>query len=306
METGIVFNLQKCSIHDGPGIRTLVFLKGCPLACAWCSNPESQGTGPEIASFPSRCIGCHACREVCPEGAIVQDGAHLAIDPGRCSNCLACAWPCYAGSKQVVGRAMTTAEVMAEAMKDRTFYKHSGGGITFSGGEPLMQPAFLLELLGECRRLGVDAALETTAHGSFDALAAAARLLDTLYIDLKHLDPDRHRELTGVANTLILDNIRRLDGEGKRFIVRIPVIPGCNDGPGEIEAIARFCLGLESVAAIELLPYHPLGEHKYASLGRDYPLKGLAAPSGQRMAELRDAVTGILAPRRIPCAVVHA
>jgi pyruvate formate lyase activating enzyme len=305
METGIVFNLQKCSIHDGPGIRTLVFLKGCPLACAWCSNPESQGTAPEIASFPSRCIGCRACQEACPEGAIVQDGARLRTDPARCGTCMACAGACYAGSRQVVGRAMTTAEVMAEVLKDRTFYKHSGGGVTFSGGEPLMQPAFLLELLGECRRHGVGTALETTAHGSFGALREAARLLDTIYIDIKHMDPHRHRQLTGVANTLILDNIRKLDGEGKRFVVRIPVVPGCNDGPGEIEATARFCLELESVAAIELLPYHPLGEPKYRSLDRDYPLKGLEAPGGQRMGAIRDAVAGIVASRRIPCAVVH-
>jgi len=201
---------------------------------------------------------------------------------------------------------MTAAEVMAEVMKDRAFYKHSGGGVTFSGGEPLMQPDFLLELLKECRRLGVDTAIETSAHGSFDTLREAARYLDRMFIDIKHMDPQKHQELTGVSNALILENIRKLDREHKRFVVRVPIIPGCNDGSGQIESTARFCLELESVAALELLPYHPLGEHKYRSLNRDCPLQGLEAPSGPRMAELRDAADGILAARRIPVAVLHA
>jgi len=303
---GTVFNLQKCSIHDGPGIRTLVFLKGCPLKCIWCSNPESQKTGAEIASFPTRCIGCQACRENCPAQAIVQDGSGYRIDAGRCINCLECAGHCYANSKQVVGKEMSAAEVMAEVMKDRAFYKHSGGGVTFSGGEPLMQPEFLLELLRECRRLGVNTAMETSAHGRFDTLREAARYLDTLYIDIKHMDPHLHHELTGASNALILDNVRKLDQEHEQFVVRIPIIPGCNDGCGQIESTARFCLELESVSALELLPYHKFGEHKYSSLNRDYPLKGLDAPSGQRMAEVRDAVAGIAAKRRIPVAVVQA
>lgn len=306
MQKGIVFNIQKCSIHDGPGIRTLVFLKGCPLKCIWCSNPESQGAGPEIASFPKRCIGCQACREICPEGAIFQDGPSLRIDPGLCRNCQKCAEGCYADSKQVVGRAMTTAEVMAEVLKDRAFYKHSGGGVTFSGGEPLMQPEFLLKLLRECRRFGIDTAMETSAHGSFDLLREAARHLDTIYIDIKHMDPRTHRELTGSSNAMILDNIRRLNGEHKRFVVRIPIIPGCNDEPAQIERTARFCLELESVAALELLPYHKLGEHKYLNLNKDYPLEGLEAPSERGMMEIRDAVDGILAARRIPVTVLHA
>jgi pyruvate formate lyase activating enzyme len=201
---------------------------------------------------------------------------------------------------------MTSAEVVAVVLKDRAFYQRSGGGVTFSGGEPLLQPAFLLEALGECRRLGVPTAMETSAHGSFEALREAARHLDTLYIDIKHMDAEKHRELTGASNTLILDNIRKLDGEHAGFVIRIPVIPGRNDEPGQIEATARFCLELESVTALELLPYHPLGEHKYSSLNRDYPLHGLAAPSGQRMAELRYRVDGIVAARRIPVAVVDA
>ena len=306
MQQGIVFNLQRCSLHDGPGIRTLVFLKGCPLQCLWCCNPESQETGPELASFPSRCIGCGACARACPEQAIVQDGAAFRIDAGRCNRCWKCAGLCYAESKRVIGRPMTIAGLMDVVVRDRAFYQRSGGGVTFSGGEPLMQPDFLLEALKECRRLEVPTAMETSAHGSFAALSEAARCLDTLYIDLKHLDPRRHLELTGVSNALILDNIRKLDRERRPFILRLPIIPGCNDEAGAIESAARFCLELESVAALELLPYHPLGEHKYLNLNKEYRLKGLQTPSGQRMAGLRATVEGILAPRRIPVAVMDA
>lgn len=306
MQRGIVFNVQKCSIHDGPGIRTLVFLKGCPLRCLWCSNPESQRLEPEIASFHKRCIGCGVCAERCPEEAIHQDGALFPIDRNRCDGCLKCVEGCYAGSKQVVGREMTTAEVMTEVLKDRAFYERSGGGVTLSGGEPLAQPEFLLDVLRECRRRGIHTAMETSAHCSFAALGEAARHLDTLFVDLKHMDPERHRRLTGVSNALILANIRRLDRARQRFVIRVPVIPGCNDGPEQIESTARFCRELESVAGIELLPYHQLGEHKYFNLDEVYSLTGVEPPSEPRMAELRDTVDGLVATRQIPVTIVHA
>jgi len=196
--------------------------------------------------------------------------------------------------------------VIREVMKDKPFYRLSGGGVTFSGGEPLFQPDFLLELLKECKKLGVNTAMETSGCGRFEVLWEAADYLDTIYYDLKCMDTEKHRELTGVSNVQINENLRQLAAAHGNVIVRIPVVPGCNDDAANIESIARFCLTLESVAGIELLPYHRLGEHKFSSMGREYVLKGLKEPDEQQMNDLAERINRITAKKGIVCSVVHA
>lgn len=308
MHTGVIFNIQKCSIHDGPGIRTLVFLKGCPLRCLWCSNPESQKVEPEIASLYKRCIGCRACEKICPQKAISCKNSQMLIDKELCNNCNLCAEVCCTNSKQVMGKKMTVDEVLIEILKDRPFYKKSGGGVTFSGGEPLMQPDFLLEILKKCKNLGIDTAIETSGYGSSIVLEEAAEYLDTIHFDIKHMNDIKHKELTGVSNKLILDNLIKLNNklEEKKVIVRIPVIPGYNDSEENISLTAQFCTQLKSVKRMELLPYHNLGEHKYKSINRNYELSEVKTPDGKYMEKLMNIAKNILCDKGIDCLILHS
>lgn len=299
---GNVFNIQKLSIHDGPGIRTLVFLKGCPLRCLWCANPESLELKPQIASFYNRCIGCGACKEICPKDAItVVDGAYV-IDTELCDdNCQLCSEECYAESKRIVGKEMTADEVIDEIMKDRGFYKRSGGGVTFSGGEPLMQADFLLEILKECKRLKLHTAIETSGYADNNKIKEIAEYLDLIYFDIKHLDSNKHRELTGVLNHKILGNLKTLNDMRKSIIVRIPIIPTYNDDENHIKGIAEFCMDLKSVIRIELLPYHNLGESKYKSIDKEYGLSEIETPASEQMDKLWEIISDI----GIDCEVVE-
>lgn len=282
MQTGIVFNIQKLSIHDGPGIRTTVFLKGCPLRCLWCANPESQRREPEIACFPARCIGCGYCREICPQKAVKND---LSIVRELCTRCLKCAEECFFDGKKVIGKSYTAEEIFREIRKDKVFYKKSGGGVTFSGGEPLMQQEFLMECLRMCRKEGIHTAIETTGMAQEENLLQAASLLDLIYFDLKHMDDELHKKLTGVSNRQILKNFRRLTAVHRNVTVRIPVIPGCNDEEENIRKTAAFAAEC-GAAGLELLPYHRLGEGKYDQIGREYHLKDRKAPGEDFMQKL--------------------
>ena len=279
MQTATVFNVQKFSLDDGPGIRTVVFLKGCPLRCYWCSNPESQLRRPQLEWNARSCVGCRACLAVCPDAPAAgpEDRRHVdvrAVD-AESPEAAAAVAGCPGRALSVAGRTRSTGDVFEECMQDEPFYQQSGGGVTLSGGEPLTWPDFCVELLGLLREAGVDTNVETTAHVPARDFERVTELLSHAYIDMKHWDATAHREGTGVNNDLILANTRAAIERGVDVLVRTPVIPGFNDG---IEDARRFAERLHEVGAtrVQLLPFHNLGESKYDLLGRDYRLHGLA------------------------------
>ena len=292
---GVVTDIQRFSVHDGPGIRTTVFLKGCGLRCAWCHNPETLRPGPELQVLPDRCIGCDACRQACPRGAHAVEGGARRFLRDRCRACGSCARTCYAGALVLVGREMESGEVLAEVLEDAPFYRRSGGGMTLSGGEPLGQAGFSRELLEGAKAEGLHTAVETSLAASWDRVALLLPLADLFLVDLKLMDPARHREWTGAANDRILENARRLSREGRPLVIRTPVVPGVNDAPGAIGAVADFVRDLSSAEAYELVPYHPLGTGKYRSLGIESRFDGAEPPS----AGLLEALAGEAARRGI-------
>lgn len=274
---GNVFNIQRYSLHDGPGIRTVVFLKGCPLRCYWCSNPESQRSYPELAYTPSKCIGCHACfqcKPLCSYGAIDQneDGT-VEVNREVCRNCLECVRSCPSKALHTLGRQMTVLDVIKAAEADSAFYTRSGGGLTISGGEPLMQADFVIEILKEAQKRRIDATIETCGYALWDDVNRVGEKLKTIIYDIKSTDSKKHKQFTGVTNELILDNLIKLRQTFPklRISVRTPVIPDFNDSEADIGAILDFLNALPNVS-YELLPYHRLGRQKYEFLGRAYPM----------------------------------
>ena len=262
---GLVFDIQRFSIHDGPGIRTTVFLKGCPLACAWCHNPEGISPRPEVVWVAGRCMRCGTCATVCPEAAVAPAGGQAAAapdDPARCRRCGACVEHCPTGARRMAGREMAAAKVVAEAARDRVFYEESGGGVTLSGGEPLLQPDFALALLEGCREAGLHVALDTCGHAPRERVLAAGALADLVLFDVKTTDPEKHRAATGADNALILGNLRALAGAGATLWLRVPVVAGFNDGGDDARATAALAASLGGVRRVSLLPYHELGRHK--------------------------------------------
>lgn len=278
MTTGVVFDIKRFSVHDGPGIRTTVFLKGCPLTCWWCHNPEGQGRRPELVLRPERCIGCRACLDVCERDAIVVRDDVIVTVRERCEMCGACADVCYPAAREMVGSRMSVSEVVAEVERDRAFYEESGGGVTLSGGEPLSQPVFLRELLAALEAAGLHAALDTCGYAPWATLDEVREDVDLFLYDVKLMDAARHRQFTGVSNVTILDNLRKLCHHGHRVIVRIPVIPGINDDWENLEAIGTLAAALPSVERVDLLSYHRIGRHKYRQLGRECRMPDVYQP----------------------------
>jgi pyruvate formate lyase activating enzyme len=271
-DEGTVFHIQRFSLQDGPGIRTTVFLKGCPLRCRWCSNPESQSPQPEILFRRQSCRSHRACVEACEVGAIsIEDGAPQ-LDRAACTGCMDCAKACPSGALEISGQRMSVEEVVEEACRDELFYTNSGGGVTLSGGEPLAQPEFASRLLARCKERALHTALDTCGFGPWEALARLLEHTDLVLFDVKHLEPARHLEGTEVDNALILENLRRtLDSEKSRVWIRIPVIPGYNDSEEHFRQLAAF-LGERPVEKVSLLGYHEWGRSKHVALGREYPL----------------------------------
>jgi len=285
---GTLFDIQRFSIHDGPGIRTLVFFKGCPLRCLWCDNPESWVSTPELGFSIQNCIGCGQCFKVCPTGAIKDDEER--VDRGKCIVCGKCAEVCYARALTIIGRTYTVEEVIAEVKKDIMFYRRSGGGVTVSGGEPLAQPEFLEALLRGLRSENVHIAIETTGYAREEVIRKIFPLIDLILYDIKHMDSEKHRKYTGVGNERIHHNARVAAGLGIPIIIRVPVIPGYNDSEANIRATVLFAQELGGVREFHLLPYHRLGQSKYRKLGRKYLLEGVKPPSQQQIEQLAKMV----------------
>ena len=268
--TGIIFAVKPFSLHDGPNLRTTVFFKGCPLKCRWCHNPEGISFSPSVVSMTEKCVGCGECVRGCSSEALVMtaEGVHREVD--RCSLCLQCVELCPALVHEPVGYRVKVEELIAEIAKDIAFFDQSGGGVTFSGGEPLAQPEFLMGLLEACGHLSIHRTVDTSAYASSETLMRVAEQTDLFLCDLKHMDDGIHREVTGVGNGSILENIRLLCREGRNIRVRIPLIPGINDSNDNLLKCIDFIheLRLES---IDLLPYHNAAGAKYDKLEQPYP-----------------------------------
>jgi pyruvate formate lyase activating enzyme len=272
--TGRVFDIRRYSVHDGPGIRTTVFLKGCPLRCAWCHNPESQSPLPQLLLRPERCLGCGACVRSCPHAAIRTTDGRCRTDAARCRTCGACADACSAEARELVGREMSVDAVLNEIERDRLFYDESGGGVTFSGGEPLGQFDFLRALLVGCRLRAIRTAIDTSGHAPTASLLEVAALTDLVLYDLKHLDDARHRHGTGVGNGLILANLRGLTATGVHVVVRVPLVPGFNDATDDLRRTAEFVATLDPVPRVQLLPFHAAAAEKHRRFGMPYRAYG--------------------------------
>jgi pyruvate formate lyase activating enzyme len=287
--TGLVTDFQRFSINDGPGIRTIVFLKGCPLHCVWCSNPETVFARPEIMMIPHNCIGCGRCVEVCPEKCIRSvEGMVHAIDRDRCllPDCGKCQQACYANAINISGRYLTVSEVMEVLERDREFYERTGGGVTFSGGEPFAQPGFLRELARAAKARNLHTAVETCGFVTWETVRSVLDFMDLVLYDIKHMDPESHIQGTGVTNELILENLKRINTAGKSIRVRLPLVPGFNDSEENIRATAAFIAGLSNLEALDILPYHRMGEPKWGQLDRSYALHGVGPHTKEQLEKL--------------------
>jgi pyruvate formate lyase activating enzyme len=290
--SGVVFNIQRFSIHDGPGIRTTVFLKGCPLRCRWCCNPESLRPFPEILTRDVKCIRCGKCVEACSQQAIAVVENTRIIQWEKCDYCMRCAEECPSGAIAAAGRHMTVTEVLDKVERDAGFYRRTGGGMTLSGGEPLVQWQFALTLLQEAKRAGLHTALDTTGYGDWEVLDEMLNFTDLVLYDVKHPNSAKHRKGTGVSNERILENLHKTVARVRPKVwVRHPVIPRFNDSEEDLEELCKLVLTLKpSVEKLSLLPYHRFGELKYAAMGREYPWKDIPTIADVKIEKFKELV----------------
>lgn len=285
---GVLFDIKRYSVHDGPGIRTTFFLKGCPLSCWWCHNPEGISPVPVLSWHRNRCIGCGRCIAVCPEGAWSESDGGMVRDASLCRGCRICEERCPTLAIDFADRKITLRELVKEAEKDIPFYDKSGGGVTFSGGEPFMQPEFLLSCLRALKEREISAAVDTSGCAPLDYLLEAAEYADLFLFDLKLADPREHKKYTGFSNGLILSNLVRLDEKiaslGRGGInIRIPLIPGINDSEETLKRLAGIAAELATLTGVNILPYHSIGKGKYRDLGKEYKMEGILPPTEQEV-----------------------
>ncbi len=323
--SAMIFNIERNALHDGPGIRTLVFFKGCPLRCLWCSNPEGQRLARDLLYDRGSCVGCHACAKSCPVRAIEVQGEKVKTDRMLCDSSLAasaqgdlpsdaggdprigqgracegeCVSICPVSARRLVGQSMTVPEVFSIIARDEVFYRHSGGGVTASGGEPLLHAQFLEGLFRCCHARGISTAVETCGYVSWEAFQQILPVTDFFLYDVKHMDSTKHREQTGAPNEQILENLKALSATGKEIVVRVPLIPGFNNTIQEVSAIASHVASLDGVREMHLLPFHRLGLSKYAKLEREYSGETWIPPE---MSSVR-ALAGKVQTRRLPVKV---
>ncbi len=284
----MIFDIKRFAIHDGPGIRTTVFFKGCPLRCQWCHNPEGQDYKLEIAIRESRCRQeCRECLPACPKGAISRNEKTALIDKAKCDLCGKCRDVCVYEALDVIGQEVTVDEVVEEVEKDRVFFDESGGGITFSGGEPLMQPDFLEALLERFKKRGVRRTVDTSGYAPFEILERVSRNVDLFLYDIKLVDDKKHKEYTGVSNRIILDNLKRLAEKEKKVVVRIPVVPGINDDKENIQKTAEYLLSLKKIKHISLLPFHRGGADKAKRLGKESLAGSIPSPAAENLDKIK-------------------
>lgn len=297
MKTARIFNIQRFSTEDGPGIRTTIFMKGCPLSCIWCHNPEGINLDIQMMWIKSKCRGCHQCIENCPEKAIMADSDKLITDPYKCKTCGLCAEICLNNAREISGRNITLEETVNIVKRDEIFYKKSGGGVTVSGGEASLQWEFVRDFLKCCRDLNIQTALDTCGFVKRQILDKILDFCDLVLYDLKLADSLLHKKYTGADLDLILENAHYISGRRIPMWIRIPVVPNYTDTPANIRDIARIIRSLDSVKRVDLLSYHRLGESKYIGLGMKYQMETeLAAPSKEKMEELRDIVNKTIDP----------
>jgi len=286
--TGTVFDIRRYSIHDGPGIRTSVFFKGCPLDCWWCHNPESQSPASQLVYRPERCIHCLSCLKACPNQAIVLiDGNPMALD-NECRLSGNCVRVCQSGAREIAGMKIAAMDVMVEIEKDTVFYDESDGGVTFSGGEPFMQPIFLQSLLRMCKERKIHTAVETCGFVDSGTLLSTAPFVDLYLYDLKVIDEEKHKRFTGVSNKTILENLTSLSRSHGHITIRFPLIPGVNDDNGNISRIGEFVSRLGNVEEVDVLPYHKLGIEKYKRLGMKYRMEEIQPPSKEEVEKIAE------------------
>lgn len=288
---GLVYDIQRFAIHDGPGIRTLVYMKGCPLKCLWCSSPQTQKFSTEILYTESKCEKCLRCVDECPKKAIIfSDKEKIKIDRKLCNTCGQCVEICPNQALKLIGDQRTVEELFQDVMKDSNFYRRSNGGVTIGGGEPTMQHEFVAELLKKCKETYVHTALETCGYVKWENLEKILEYVDLLHFDIKHMDTLEHKKITGVPNELILENAKKA-AKMRPIIIRIPLIPGYNDSEENLLNTGKFAAGLgENLLRVELLPFHKFGTGNYEQLGREYELKDLEPPSEEYMNKLKNLV----------------
>lgn len=290
---GLVFCIDRNVVEDGPGIRTTVFLKGCPLRCLWCHSPQSQSREPQLLFIENRCIRCGACVEICPRGAQEISGTARRILWELCDDCGECVRVCPSMALQMAGEWVTVEQILGAVRRDQIYYKHTGGGVTFSGGEALEQHAFLRACLERCREEGLHTAVDTSGFARWSVLEEILPFTDLFLYDLKQMDTRKHREMTGVGNELILENLKRIDGQGKRIWARVPLIPGHTDSRENLTRVAAFVTRLKQVEKISLLPYNGAAGAKYAFIGRPYPLEHLEAYTNQEKEHFKEIFSAV-------------
>jgi len=296
----LVLSVTRMTVHNGPGIRTLILFKGCPLRCVWCSTPESQRSEPEIAVYPDKCIHCDQCLPVCLVNAINLTDESVSIDRTRCNGCGECVKVCYSEALKLLGQEMTVKELLDEAGKDTVAYRHSGGGVTISGGEPLLNIGFALELIKALKEENIGVGVDTCGYLPRESLERVLPFVGFFLWDIKHMNDDKHREFTGVSNRLILDNARFISEKKVPLYIRIPVIPGYNDSEDNIRAVCEFAGSLPSLVEVSLLPLHHLGKARYYSLGRDYPVADIPLIEDGVLQDMKELVESC----RLDCSIV--